>query len=246
MQTFLFITFDSLQIISSIAILRQIHTRRSIYALSIDFTLYSWVWAFTHTIANCLYSFLPNVYAQYAKRYPLSPEIPHSTLLTAMCFFQLILCTILVNKCFFVFKSQEKLSVVCKTVMLLCISVFLRFSWLFCNGKATINVLDLADCLHNIGSVALACRLIPQISLNWFLEIFLLSNTFLTLQLCAATSGIVSLFIAYSSGLLWSEMPIGLPCQAVLGATWCASLVLLFQRSHYGQKHNIHRFQNLV
>lgn len=232
----LFIPFEVLQLLSLIDFTRRVYRRRSIYAVSIDFTLYSWVWCFTHTVANSLYTFLSKVQSQYAVRYPLYSDIPCSETLSVLSFIQLCVSTFLVKKVFFEFKSQEQLSLVCKTVLIPCFSIFLWFFWLFSHGKATINLLDLADCLHNIGSIALASRLIPQISLNWFLDCFPLSKAFILLQFLAFTFATLAIVAAYTSGFAWFEIPMSLPSQVVIGASWCALAILAFQQKQYGSR----------
>lgn len=234
MISLLFLPFEGIQILSSLETLRQINAQKSIYAISLDFTMYSWVWALTHTIANSLYSFLPNVEVQYSNRFPIYPELPCLNAFPILSALQLCLCTMLLKKCFFGLKSLEQVSVVCKTILIACSLVFSCFFWLFCNGRATINALDIADCLHNIGSIAFACRLVPQISMNWFLDIFALSDTFLVLQYSAVIFGSFVRFIAYFSGMLWFELPIELPSQLVLGSTGCILVVLTYQRKRYG------------
>ena len=230
----MFIPFDIFQLLSSLEVARHIYLRKSIYGISLDFALYSWVWAGTHALANSLYTFLPTIHSQYAARYPLFPGIPYAMSLTCLSLLQFCVCTVIARKCFYGLKTQEKLSVVCKTVLGCSFSVFMWFFWLYCHGRATINALDLADCLHNIGSIAMASRLIPQASLNWFLDTFVLSRTFLLLQLFSVASGSFALLSAYLGGTKWYELPISLPSQAVLATTWCALAVLVVQRKIYG------------
>lgn len=230
---FALVGFELAQLASLVFLLQSIAAKRAVTYVSKDLVLYSWVWTASYTISSVLYTCLTTVSAQYAARFPLHPVLHAMKLLAGIQFASCLASCGLMYQMFYKYRRKEPVSVVCGLVLGMCALVVLRFGWLCYMGRATINLLDMADLLNNVGSVAFAVRFVPQVSVNWFLDHGApLHRHFFVLQALSLVAA--SLALAYLHYTLpWHDVPLNLPTCVGVMLNWGQLALLLFQRLHY-------------
>lgn len=222
MLNHVFLPHELLRLVALLLLNRR-HLHNGSQFLSLDMLVYQAVQTGTTGIANFLYGFLPAVKSDYADRYPLFPIIQQLYWPCLTSFVQFCICCVTLRRSLVASSRQNSISLLCGAVLISCQVVVALTLYLYHTGRATINLLDVADVMHNVGSVALGAELIPQVSVNWFYDTSRLERRFqihATLSLLSAGAAYVYLRL---SGIPWYEHPYCAPSRI---AVLCGSVAL--------------------
>lgn len=227
---------ETVQLASYILLFRSNISRNSVLGLSCDFTLYSFLWYMCLSLSGFGYAFLHQIRLQYANRYPLYPEFSTSLPILAAHVAGLVVTLGIMAQVFWSHRKSrpktETTSLLCRVAVLLLLLIFISFFWQFIRGRATVNLLDLADLLWTFGTFFLAVRLVLQVSTNWFFSKFAaMHRRYLLWQFTAMS--LVTFGLILSHHVPWHEMPANGPTLFSVGMNWTVWSLLVFQKRHY-------------
>lgn len=248
MWYFFLLVAHFLQPVSYFLLLRQIRCKKSVAGLSCDFTFLSWISSLASAVSGCAYSFLLTINIEYANRYPVYNELLVSWLVLV---FDLVTVLVTSMMMVLVFGSYRKtiigdewISLPTKTLMLGLFAFALWFQSLYFRRRATINELDLADCVWTIGSICFGIRLVSQVTNNYFLErVFPLSRNFIFWQGASMGLAATGWFFSRYMDIKWHQVPANVMHPLVLGPNIVFLLLLLLQAHIMGKL--THRYRVL-
>lgn len=237
----IFLPYGLLQLISIYLFNRRVAIKRPNHLILLDLTIYQCVSCVARTISDIFY-LLNFAKAQYIKRYPMYPQLILLHPLVALGFgCSLVSCMLLAQMLRYRHKDT-KISLLCKSALTCITGTILYALYLLFSGRATINALDVADLFSLISLFTWACRLIPQVSVNWFYDTFsILHKFFLRIE----TISIAYVFIAYwllgLYGVQWHNIPLNAPLYYVAGFSVIPICFLMLESRIYSTKSGLPR-----
>lgn len=227
---------------SLVLLYRHNRLRKSIAGLSCDFTVYSWLAAVSSAGSGMVYMFLPVVQEQYSNRYPVYPDIRLNGFILVANLLLVMAASGIMGQVFVFYRKSitgdELISLPCKALLLCFTGLFFWLVSLFVRGRATINELDLADCLWTIGTMSFGVRLIPQVSNNFFLGSPALMHRYFThLQSASMLFAISGWWLAKAINIPWFEKPVNAFSEFTIAPNIICLILLVIQ----GNKSRINR-----
>lgn len=225
--------YGCLQLSSIYLFYRRVAIKRSNYAILLDLAIYTCVSCLARTISDLLYLLAPSK-AQFANRYPLYPQLILLHPLIALGLGSSVASCMLLSQMLQYRHKDTEVSLLCK-VTLTCLAGTICFAlYLFSYGLATVNCLDLADLFSFISLFAWSCRLIPQVSVNWFYDNFLiLHKYFLRFEAISISYVFVTYWLFALYGVQWHAVPLNAPLYYVAGFSMISLCILVFQSKIY-------------
>lgn len=146
--------------------------KKSIYGLSYDFIIITWISYLCKTIATINYGFSEVLIGEYKKRFPV-----HSTVSISWVVFVIdLLSSLILTGIVFQLRIYRRTRNVNQGISFLPITyfvgstttLFLMIKWCLDNNQKTINYLDIIDFLWFQSNFLSGIQLVPQLYMNWF------------------------------------------------------------------------------
>lgn len=164
----------AVEAIALVKLIAYIRGARLVYGISIDYTILDALGRFAVVMSLVSY-WLPTVQSEYHLRYPLDTGGSVSPLILAIESVEMYLSFAVA---FYVFRLRKTWHI-WQYVSLTCISwlafwlitmFYLFYCWV--RGRATINTLDVVDIIRLGGNVCIAMRFYPQVTTNFYTDVF--------------------------------------------------------------------------
>lgn len=237
-----------LQPVSYFLLLRQIRSKKSVAGLSCDFTFFSWISSLASAVSGCAYTFLLTINIEYANRYPVYGELLVSWLVLVSDLVTVLVTSMMMILVFISYRKtiigDEWISLPTKALVLGLFAFTLLLLSLYVRGRATINELDLADCVWTIGSICFGVRLVSQVTNNYFLErVFPLNRSFIIWQGTSMGLAATGLLLSRHMDVNWHQLPVNFMHQLALAPNIVVLLLLSLQGHFMGKL--AHRYRTL-
>ncbi|KAL6451527.1 hypothetical protein SBY92_002870 [Candida maltosa Xu316] len=225
------ITISSIvDITNSIYQLRHNKEKKTIYGISFDYALFS----FLHSYLSILTTFLYIDNSEYTSRNPIYPTVPISYLLLLL---QIIQCSLAILLCLqlrLYHHTQNTNQGVSPASLLLLLCLGLLWGWLFkmySYGEGKIVFLDVIDSTWYVGRVVSTVKYVPVISMNWFDRCVVgFTDTWHDLSLVVV---VVQLLGKMSRSLEWWEVPVNFPTWTEVVFQLICMLIIKYQMYIY-------------
>ncbi|KAF3990247.1 hypothetical protein FT663_01025 [Candidozyma haemuli var. vulneris] len=216
----------------------RVSRKGSVFGLSCDFVVYSWIWFVSCAYYAGAYLMSTFVVFQYANRYPEHPSFYTSKLTFVLDCVGSLVTSALIYQTFHKYKKSrqgnEALSVLFYYVLFLMTSGLVWLLWNYLRGKATLNELDLANYFWLLSYASFSFRLISQCSTNWFFcRFYNVHKHFLPIQIVSLFFMTNSLAIYKWHNTNWYELPTNLVSSESLLLNWICLGILLYQQHIY-------------
>lgn len=208
-------------------------TKKSVFGVSCDFSVYFWLYTVCSAISAALYLHLETIQQHYSLRYPVYPHIHSSNYILAVHAVGSIVSTTFLVQMFYRYKStlgySETTSLVCNCVLMAYGGSLLWVLHAYVRQRATVIALDVADCFWLIGALSRSFMLILQVSVNWFfLNVAVMHRNFRLWQMVSLVFAAAGLAQAHYLGFQWYEIPTNAPpAAAVVANVVCVGVILL-------------------
>lgn len=207
----MFIPYGLLQLISIHLFYRRVSLKRSNHVLLLDMAIYTFVSCLSRTISDFTY-LLKAARNQFTERYPLYPPMPLLHSLVALgagsCFAScMLLLKMLKHR-----HRETEVSLLCKVVLTSIFGLLCLVLYYFINELATVNCLDLANLFRFFSLFTWSCRLIPQVSVNWFYDNFaVIHKYFIQLEVISILYVMITYWLFEEFGGQWHTIPLNAP-----------------------------------
>lgn len=230
---YIFVPLEIAQLVSTLLTCRRIRLRKSHLGVLLDLAIYTFVSCLAKTVASLLY-LLQLAQEQYVARYPLYSSMPLLFLVSLIGIGSLFYSTMLLHQMLIWRNKETEWSLVCRTTLIGLFGTLAYVLFLYFHRMATINLLDIADYLSFVSALTWACRIIPQVSVNWFYDTFnVLHKYFLHLEILGCLWVLASYWLLGKTGLRWYEMPLNAPLKFLAMVNLSACILLVIEKKMY-------------
>lgn len=216
-------------------------SKKSVCGVSCDFSVHVWLYTVCSAISAAAYLLLETIQQQYALRYPEYPEIytSRSILLVHVC--GSVAATVFLVQVFYSYRhtvgDSETTSLMCNCILVGYTGCFLWVLDAYLRQRATVNALDVADCLWLIGMSSRALMFVLQMSVNWFFtNVAVMHRNFRMWQIASLGLAVVGLALANYLKIQWYKIPTNAPPAAAVAANLFSVGGIMLQTKIYGSK----------
>lgn len=146
--------------------------KKSIYGLSYDYIVLSWVYYLASTVTTINYCMNPVIIKQYRARFPVYPSIFVSIPILIIDILGLIMSTGILIQLFYIYSRTRNIDqCVSGLNKLYLVSITLVLFWISkccILNQSTLSTLDVVDFLWFFAKLTECLKLLPQVTMNWF------------------------------------------------------------------------------
>ena len=239
----LFLISELIQLASLLQLVRHNSVKKSVFGVSCDFSAFCWIYNVCSAVSALIYLLSPALRSQYAARYPLYPEFNTSSIILVLHLLGSAAATFFVFQVFVLHRRSiggiETVSLLCKCVLVSYCGFLFWVLRSYVLHRATVNVLDVANCFWFLGALSRAFMFVLQISVNWFfLKACMLHRNFLLFQGLSLSFAFAGYEWARFAGNQWYDIPTNAPARAALALNSVCLLALTAQSYVYRSKKN--------
>lgn len=146
--------------------------KKSIYGLSYDYIVLSWVYYLTSAVTTINYCINPIIIKQYKARFPIYPSIFVSIPILIIDILGLIISSGILIQLFYIYSQTRNIDqYVSGLNKLYLASIALVLFWVSkccIFNQSTLSTLDFIDFLWFFAKLTECLKLLPQVTMNWF------------------------------------------------------------------------------
>ncbi|CUM63265.1 uncharacterized protein PRCAT00000836001 [Priceomyces carsonii] len=215
--------------------------KKSIYGLSYDYVVWTWLSFFTSVISSINFYINPEVIRQYRNRFPVHPEVIVSFPILIIDMIGTVVVSGLLVQLFVIYNRtrsvNQGVSGLTKCILTLLIIIFLWSTKCYIMEQKALFLLDIIDFLWFVSKFTLIIRYIPQIFMNWFDSCVVgHSDSFLAFQSISLLCLAFSKFALISED--WFNIPVNYNTWSYLVSGSVCLLILFLQERflYHGKK----------